>query len=244
MHDAHMHIDQYDGDSISEVIEQIEDRQLRSLCVSMDFASYERICTLAEGHPLLIPAFGIHPWHAGRTVTTRESIAAYVKDSVVIGEAGLDFHWVKGNHQEQLEVFRDLCSAAAEHRRPMNLHTKGAESEVLQALRDHGVHGSAVHWYSGPARLIEGFLSMGCYFTIGVGLYHNYGIRELLRELPLERILFETDNPVGYRWLYSRDGMPCDLRPILEKASAELGISPERLERITDRNFERYLGSS
>jgi TatD DNase family protein len=168
--DAHAHLDRY-ADRLADAIGQIEDHHILTVAVAMDVESYLESKALAERSPYLRATFGVHPWEAPRYRDDLTVLDEYLEETPMIGEAGLDFHFVedKSSHESQRVVFDYQCEWAAHLGKPMNLHTKGAEREVLDALRSHRLKGCIVHWYSGPRSLIDDYLALGCYFTVGVG---------------------------------------------------------------------------
>ncbi|MCF7933769.1 MAG: TatD family hydrolase [Spirochaetia bacterium] len=244
MVDAHVHIDQYEQATLDQVIGQIEDHRITTLCVATDQDSYTRTCEIALRSDLLIPAFGIHPWYAHRADLHSRETEISLARSPVIGEAGLDHCWVDdddGQYERQKQVFTYLCEYAAAERKPMNIHTKGAERQVLDILRSVGNDQVTVHWYSGPITLLRGYLDAGCFFTLGVELLQSPLIREVLRYLPADRILLETDNPGGYQWLYGRIGMPDDIFPVCAEAARIRGVDIEAFTEQLQLNWRASL---
>ncbi|MGA7828511.1 MAG: TatD family hydrolase, partial [Geobacteraceae bacterium] len=191
-----------------------------------------------------IPTFGIHPWEAARYADRLHELDRFLEETPVIGEAGLDFHYVtdKGQYPGQLKVFEYQCSWAQRLSTSMNLHTRGADHEVLEMLRRYGIKRSIIHWYAGPVSLIDTYLAAGCYFTVGVDVLNprkSPGIAEIL---PLDRILLETDNPDGYRWHAQEIGMPDLLLKILEKVAVIRGMSTSELEDRLWQNWQDFFG--
>ncbi len=236
--DAHAHIDWY-TDALYDALAQIEKHRILTMAVAMDVPSYLRTVEIARSSQYIIPTFGIHPWEAARYSGKLHELDVYLEQTPVIGEAGLDFHYVKdaGLYPGQIKVFEYQCSWAQRLCKPMNLHTKGAEREVLEMLERYGIEQSIIHWYSGPIGLIESYLDAGCYFTLGVDVLDPRKQPGILDVLPIERILLETDNPDGYRWLANEIGMPDLVFKILEKVSAAKGTSAEDLEKRLWRNW-------
>ncbi len=111
--DAHAHLDQY-GSSWPEVLEETRDLDILTLAVSMDPPSYERTRGLCADEPLLIPAFGVHPWRAPGWETRLAELDRYVDEAPALGEAGLDFHFVEdeGAYSPQREVFEYFLDAS------------------------------------------------------------------------------------------------------------------------------------
>ncbi len=241
--DAHAHLDWYVED-LDEALGQMERLRILTMAVAMDVPSYLKTLEIARSSPYVVPTFGIHPWEAGRYSDCLHELDPYLDETPVIGEAGLDFRYVKDRalYPGQIEVFEYQCEWARRLSKPMNLHAAGAEREVLESLRRFGIGGSIIHWYSGPSALVQSFLDAGCYFTIGVDVLNPGKSPGIAAILPLDRMLLETDNPDGYRWGAGETGMPELLLKILEKLAGIRELDAGELERILWRNWTAFVG--
>lgn len=239
--DAHAHIDWY-TDALTEAIGQIERHCILTMAVAMDVPSYLRTVEIARSCPRIIPTFGIHPWEAARYVDRLHELDGYLERTPVIGEAGLDFRYVKDSrlYPGQIKVFEYQCEWAGRLSRPMNLHTRGAEREVLETLNRFGIRGSVIHWYGGPVELIEPYLEAGCYFTVGIDVLDPRKRPGIAGILPLDRILLETDNPGGYEWLAHEMGMPDLLLKILAELAGIRGMTAAELEQRLWQNWREF----
>ncbi len=239
--DAHVHIDKYAG-QLNEALSQIAAHHILTVCVSMDIPSYLRAKEISASSKFLVPTFGIHPWEAEHYCKKLDLLDAYLEQTPIIGEAGLDFVWVSDRKLDpcQRAVFRYQCQWAQRLSKKMNLHTKGAEHEVLQTLSEFGLRGSIIHWYSGPLELIDAYLAIGCYFTIGVEILTSPVIEKIARQIPIDRILLETDNPGGYEWLTKRIGMPAILLDVLDKVARVKGTDPISFEAQLTKNWREF----
>lgn len=238
--DVHSHIDRY-TDKLSEALDQIEQNRILTISVAMDIESFIRATEISRLSKYLIPTFGIHPWEAPRYHRKLSALDQYLKLTPLIGESGLDFHFIKDAslYPYQQSVFEYQCSWAQRLSKSMNLHTKGAEQEVLNALRKYHIVCPIIHWYSGPIELIESYLQEGCYFTIGVEVLTSVSIQRIARMIPPDRLLLETDNPGGYKWINKIEGMPSLLLEVLAKVSELLEIDPFKLENQLNENWRQ-----
>jgi TatD DNase family protein len=237
--DAHAHIDHYTT-GLAEALAQISEHHILTLAVSMDVASYAKTIEIARYCKYLIPTFGIHPWEAFRYHDRLDEIEPYLKTTPLVGEAGLDFHWVedRSRYPSQMAVFEHQCAWARRLSKPMNLHTKGAEREVLEAIVSFNLVNPIIHWYSGPLELIGPYLGAGCYFTLGVEVLSSERIQEIARVVPADRVLLETDNPGGYEWLTKQVGMPAILLDVFAAVPRLKGIGPKDLALQLNQNWE------
>jgi len=242
--DAHAHLDQYDDTQVAQVLAELDAHRVLTLGVSMDPPSYARTCALAERSPWIIPCFGVHPWRAPDYAADLDALQPLIDASPLLGEIGLDFHWVEdaGAFPAQRAVLGRFLEQARAQDKIVNLHTKGAEAEILEALARHRVERAVVHWYSGPLDVAEALAARGALFTVGVELRSSALIQELARRLPLELLLVESDNPGGLAWLTGEQGTPAHLPGVLAELARLRGLPPAELGAALAQNFRRLVG--
>lgn len=220
--DAHAHVDRYD-DALESALGEITQSRILTISNSMDLPSYKRNLEIAERCGLVVPVFGIHPWNAPRYVDQLETVGSAIEQSPMLGEIGLDYHFVQDASQwaAQREVLEFFLVAARKQEKIVSLHTKGAEADILGLLDRHDIRRAIVHWYSGPLDVFHALVARGAYFTIGVEVLYSEHVRTIARELPWEGLLTETDNPGGLKSLAGTVGMPLVLKDVIQ-ALAEL----------------------
>ncbi|HEY1269282.1 MAG TPA: TatD family hydrolase [Candidatus Binatia bacterium] len=242
--DAHAHIDKH-GAELDAALEQIEERRILTWAVAMDVPSYLRTLDIAERCEWVKPTFGIHPNRAHEYADNLKALAPLIEQSPALGELGLDFHWVKEpeKYPAQKKVLEYFLAAAREQDKVVNLHTKGAEREILDLLERYAIRRALVHWYSGTEDILRALIDYGAYFTFGVELLTSDKIRALARAVPLDRIITETDNPGGLKWLTGEVGMPEVLTRVVEELGRVKGMKAEEMERRVEENFRRMMGA-
>ncbi len=242
--DAHAHLDHYTAAELPQVLGELRRRRIRTLAVAMDPPSYRRLRELAALSPWILPSFGVHPWRAPDYADRLEELTPWIRSAPFLGEIGLDYHWVQDAHAYPLQ--RRVLAHFLEHGRDkvMNLHTKGAEADILALLREARPARAIVHWYSGPWRIFEELLALGVYFTVGVEIHRSARIRELAAAIPEDRLLAETDNPGGLEWLTGVRGMPRHLVGVLEALAEVRGVDVASLEAQMARNGRALLGQA
>ncbi|MBW2366515.1 MAG: TatD family hydrolase [Deltaproteobacteria bacterium] len=243
--DAHSHIDKY-VEELDLALEEIRSNKIFTLAVSMDVASYERTKVIAQESEFVVPTFGIHPWEAPNFSDELGFLDSQIDETPIIGEIGLDFHFIKDStlYPKQRSVFQYFLEAAAKQGKIVNLHTKGAEKEVVEKLEEFRIPRSIVHWYSGPITLIERYLAAGTYFTVGVELLFSDNIRSILEAIPNDRLLTETDNPGGYRWLTQKVGMPSVMHNIIGEIARCRGMTESDVKSLVAKNSETLMSTS
>ncbi len=175
------------------------------------------------------------------TVDERVALARHPK-FVGIGETGLDYHYTADSAEVQKQSLRIHITAARETGLPLIIHTRGAKEDTLALLREHGegeVRG-VLHCFTEDLDMAEQAMALGFYISIsGIVTFRNAeALRDTVRQVPLERLLIETDSPwlapVPYR------GKPNEPRYVARVAEcvAELkGIPVAELAALTRDNF-------
>ncbi len=242
--DAHTHLDEYINYENGQILEHqalkdIEELQIKSLANSMDIPSYEKNLELSQRNELIIPSFGIHPWRAAYYEDSLDKLEPYIHNSEMIGEIGLDFQWTeKETFKSQVKVFEFFLDKIQKGTpKIMNLHTKGAEREIIQLLKKYRSERAIIHWYSGPRQELRELIDMGCYFTISVEVKYSDFIGNIAREIPLDKLLMETDNPSGEQWLSKETGMPRHITGVYKKVAQIRNMDPIELEQKVWQNF-------
>jgi TatD DNase family protein len=242
--DAHVHLDRYGDDDLDAALDEIVRHRIFSVGVAMDILSYERTREIARRCDLVLPTFGVHPWNAPQYAARLDDLAAPIADSPMLGEIGLDFHWVEdpATYPAQREVFEVFLAAAQAQGKIVNLHTKGAEHAVLTLLRRYDLQRVIVHWYSGPLDVLDDLIAHGALFTVGVEVMRSDQIREIARRIPADQLLTETDNPGGWEWLTGAKGTPALLKDVVHTLAEVRGMAEEALVRTVQANFVRLIG--
>lgn len=241
--DAHSHLDKYDDSLISQITDEINSHKICTISVAMDIPSYERISQLASKSLLITPAFGIHPWNASEYIGKMDELKPLIEKAPIIGEIGLDYHFVQdvSRYPAQRYVFEYFIKEARAQSKIVNIHTKGAEAEVLAMMGCYQIKKAIIHWYSGPLEILEKYLEQGYYLTLGVEILFSEHIQQVCRMIPDHLILTETDNPGGYQWLTKEPGMPSIVKEVVKKIAEVRESTPEQIEKAVWSNFKTLI---
>ena len=218
--DAHSHVDRYslvDEHSLESALAEIAQHRILTISNSMDLPSYGRNLEIGEKCDLVLPAFGVHPWTAPEYVDRLRDLSGAITLSPMIGEIGLDHHFVQdaAAYSDQRKVLEYFLSAAKEQDKIVNLHTKGAEQEALELLDRYDIRRVIVHWYSGPLNTFRELVARGAYFTVGIEVLYSKHVQAIARGIPLRQLLTETDNPGGPRGFIGVPGTPVLVRDVV-----------------------------
>lgn len=203
MIDTHCHIDEeaFDADR-EEVIARQQESGVEAMIVpGVNVASIETVLQVCRAHPgYCFPALGLHPedvktdWQEQLAIV-ENAIRAHHNELVAIGEIGLDYYWDKTFKEEQQEVLRRQLLLARELNLPVILHNREATEDIIRIVREVGGRG-VFHCFNGSRETAQQILDMGFYIGIGgVLTFKNSKLAEKLENVPLERILLETDAP-------------------------------------------------
>lgn len=218
------------------------------------------VAVLAKRHSEIHPAYGLHPWFtSGRADGWEQRLIEMLKadPKASVGEIGLD-RWIEGHDiDDQESVFRSQLELARELSRPATIHCLKAWGRLMDVLRSERIpeRGFLLHSYGGPAELIPELVNLGARFSISGYFAHARKAkqREVLRRVPIDRLLLETDAPDMQppdEWnrfpFVAPDGRPCNhpanIRAVYAFATEMFGISVEELADVVGRNFRELFG--
>ena len=254
--DSHAHIDgqEFDADR-EEVIERARAAGV-SLILNVGTGdphsgAFERAVELGKTHESVYTAIGTHP-HDARFYddAAEEKIKNLISHEHVIawGEIGLDFHYDNSPRDVQIEVFKRQLRAAHECDLPVVIHTREAEAEtidILQSEYEGADRRGVFHCFSGSMELANRAIEIGFMISFSgiVTFKKAEELRAVAKQVPLDRLLIETDcpylTPIPYR------GKRNEPAYVVEVARCLAGIHNVELEemgRITSENFNRFFG--
>ncbi len=236
--DAHTHLDSF-KENIDKAIEEINEKRIITIANSMDISSYEQNKKWGEKSEYIKPIFGIHPWKAGEFKDSLESLISYIEESPSIGEIGLDYVWAedKESFPRQREIFKFILEEGAKRNKFMTIHTKGAEEEIYESLKALNYNNVIIHWYSGNLDTLQKFIDLGCYFTVSVDLSSSSLSRKILKMIPIDKLLLETDGPDSLEWINGEYGWPKEIINVYKKAAGLKGIELMKFKDIIQQNL-------
>ncbi|MGQ9513351.1 TatD family hydrolase [Thermodesulfitimonas sp.] len=249
--DTHCHLDdeRYKADRAAVIERARAAGVTRLVTVGYDLASSRRAGELAAALPGVYAVVGVHPHDAaGVPLNYLEELRRLARAPrvVAIGEIGLDFYRDLSPRSVQREVFVAQLHLARELGLPVVIHCREAHGEVYEILRREAVGISGVmHCFSGGWEEAKRFLALGFYLSIAGPVTFTGARRpvEVVRQMPLERLLLETDAPylppVPHR---GKRNEPAYLIYTAQKVAAIRGISLEELAAATTANAVRLFG--
>ena len=258
--DTHCHLNfhSYRGDLAAVMRRAAAHGIQRMIVPAVDPDGCQEVLHLAESWPGIYAAVGIHPNSAFNFETaalTRLRAWAGHERVVAIGEIGLDYYRDKSPKHLQRQVFEKQLELASELDLPVIIHNRDAGGDVLAILEDWAPSLSGnlrggpgvLHAFSAGDAIAERALSLGFYlgFTGPITFKKAEGLRALVKRVPRERLLIETDapflTPSPYR---GKRNEPAYVRYVNAKLAELHGISADEMARQTTANAERLFGLS
>ena len=250
--DTHSHL--YDEAFYSEedvaVARAIEANVTKMILPDIDAATREAMFTLAERHPnTLFPTLGLHPTSVSNN--WKEEMDA-VESSLgnhkiyAIGEIGIDCYWSKEFLEQQKEVFRAQLEIAHKSDLPVIIHSRESTELIINILKEykHLPLRGIFHAYSGSVETYHELQKLGDWY-IGIGgvlTYKKASIAETVKNIPLERIVLETDSPyltpVPHRGKRNESSY---IPHIAEKLAQQKETAIEEVAQITTANAKRLF---
>lgn len=230
--DAHSHL--------SDFAERLlADAPVRTVFSCATPEECRRAAALAARFDHVHTSCGIHPWHVA--ADSWDTMRPWLEEAAVIGEIGLDSVWCSSDPALQRQLFERQLAFACERQRPVVLHTKGQEGEVLAMIR-HYPNTYHVHWYS-CRDYLDDYLALGCYMSVGPFPSLDPAVAAVAAHTPADRLLIETDGIDAVRWATGEDHVDYlqAFDRIAEDIAALRGSSAEAVQAQADANLQRFL---
>jgi TatD DNase family protein len=216
-----------------------------ALTISTTLAGFPGVLEVARSQPNLWCTAGVHPDERrdGREAGVEELVALAADPKVVgIGETGLDYFRIEGDAGWQRERFRVHVRAARACGKPLVIHTRESAADTLAILEEEGAAevGGVMHCFTESAEVAEAAMRLGFHISFsGIVTFKNaQALKEVARQVPLERLLVETDSPylapVPHR---GRTNEPAYVRHVAEEIARLKGVPLEAVAEATTRNF-------
>jgi TatD DNase family protein len=250
--DSHCHLDfpDYAG-KVDDVVARARAAGV-GVCVSIgtELKRFPGVRAVAEAHDNVWCSVGVHPHESEKELL--DDAAALIAEAahpkvVAIGETGLDYYYEHAPRTPQKANFRSHIAAARETGLPVIVHTRDADDDTIEILRDEMAKGEftgLIHCFTGTQRLADAALELGLYISVsGIATFKNSAaLRDVIKTVPMNRLLVETDAPylapVPHRGKTNEPAFVVHTAAML----AELkGVSAAELATATTENFFRLF---
>ncbi|WP_164215611.1 TatD family hydrolase [Virgibacillus sp. YIM 98842] len=250
--DTHVHLNarQFFEDR-DETIQRAFDAGVKYMTVvGFDAETIPLAIEIAEQYETIYAAVGWHPVDAidmtDKDLDWIEELSVHPK-VVAIGEMGLDYHWDKSPKDVQKEVFRKQIRLAKKVNMPIIIHNRNATTDIIEILQEEDAKtiGGIMHCYNDSVDYVKACLDMNFYISLGGPVtFKNATLpKEVAKEVPLDKLLVETDAPFLAPHPYrGKRNEPAYVKLVAEKIAELRGSTPEEISEITTNNARKFFG--
>ncbi len=247
--DSHCHLDKLDltqyNNSLAAALEDARAASVEHiLCVCIDLEHFNDVLQIAMQYPNVFASVGVHPTEIIAQEPTVDELIKLSQSPKVIafGETGLDYYRDDSNQLIQQERFRHHIRAAKATGKPLIVHTRQAQDDTINILKEEGADsiGGVLHCFTETWEMAQQAIALGFYISFsGIVTFQNAkALKEVARQVPLERMLIETDAPylapVPYR---GKTNQPAYVKYVAETIAALRGITFAEVAEQTTQNF-------
>jgi TatD DNase family protein len=244
--DSHCHLNFPELQSnIEEIRASMADNKVgHALCISVTLKDFPQVLALAETYSNFYASVGVHPDYEDEPPFTVDDLVKLANHPkvIAIGETGLDYFRLTGHLEWQRERFRTHIRAAIQSDKPLVIHTRSASDDTLRIMREENAHhvGGVLHCFTESLEVALHAIDLGFYISFsGIVTFKNATmLKEVARQLPLDRILVETESPylapIPYR---GKINQPSYVKHVAEELSRIKNIPYDDVVASTTANF-------
>ncbi|MEY3884089.1 MAG: hypothetical protein RIS87_1422 [Pseudomonadota bacterium] len=235
--------------NLPAIKQSMQDNEVgHALCISVTLPDFPQVLALAENNDNFYASVGVHPDYENIEEPTVEGLLALANHPkvVAIGETGLDYFRLTGDLEWQRTRFRTHIRAAIACGKPLVIHTRSAAEDTLRIMREENAQqvGGVMHCFTENLDVAMQAIALGFYISFsGIVTFKNaQSIKDVAKQVPLNRMLIETDSPylapIPYR---GKTNQPSYVKHVAEEIAQLRGISFEEISAVTTENFFRLF---
>ncbi len=243
--DTHCHITNSYYDNIEKVIENAKNNKIvKVINNSSSPEDIKEVIDISKRYKNVYCALGYHPESIGEiTEDDMDFLERHLSEATAIGEIGLDYHYGKENREAQIRLFESQLALAEKYHLPVIVHSRDATEDTIISLKKFPNLKGSIHCFSGSLEVANIYIKMG--FKLGFGgvvTFKNAKIKEVIKSIPDESILLETDSPyLSPEPVRGTKNEPMNVLHIAKFIAEEKGISLEELSKITEKNVSELF---
>ena len=235
--------------NLPAIKQSMQDNEVgHALCISVTLPDFPQVLALAENNDNFYASVGVHPDYENIEEPTVDGLLALANHPkvVAIGETGLDYFRLTGDLEWQRTRFRTHIRAAIACGKPLVIHTRSAAEDTLRIMREENAQqvGGVMHCFTENLDVAMQAIALGFYISFsGIVTFKNaQSIKDVAKQVPLNRMLIETDSPylapIPYR---GKTNQPSYVKHVAEEIAQLRGISFEEISAATTENFFRLF---
>lgn len=247
--DSHCHLDRINldryGGQLTEAIAAANARGIQQmLCIGISLENIQAVIDIANAHPRVVASVGVHPCDVKEGAASADQLIHWASQPkvVALGETGLDYHYETESKELQHDSFALHLRVGKQIGLPVVVHTREAKDDTLALIKEHGSleHSGVLHCFTEDWEMAKAALDLNYYISIsGIVTFKNAEqIRDVVRHIPLDKLLVETDSPylapIPYR------GKPNEPKYVLEVAQFVADIKGMHLEDFAAQTTENF----
>jgi len=246
--DTHAHIEQIE--SLDQaLIEAKAANVIAIIGVGSDYESNQKVLELARIYKdFVYPALGLHPWNLEISEIDRnlEFIESHIDKAVAIGEIGLDYHKRLRTRVEkdlQQRVLKQVLTIAKRYNKPVIIHSRYAWRDSFSLVEEAQLEKVVFHWYTGTSSVLRDIVSQSYFVSATPAVEYHEEHRRAVKEIPLERLLLETDSPVIYQRgsEFEYESRPADVLRTLKGVASLRQVSEAEIAEVTTDNALKFF---
>jgi TatD DNase family protein len=236
--DTHCHFDMFPNPE--QLIKSCEEKKIIVIGMTNLPSHFKIGIQRVSNYKYIRLALGLHPLLATQHKDEIKIFKENVFKTSYIGEVGLDFSKEGINtKKEQIKSFRYVLGEITNSKKIISIHSRRAEQEVLELLKEYRIQNAIFHWYSGPIKTLYEILEQGYYFSINTSMISSTNSKKIISNIPLDRILTETDAP--FVQFKGRPSNPEDVKEVIKYLAVINKLSYDFLEKQIYSNFNQLI---
>ena len=246
--DTHAHIEQIE--SLDQaLIEAKAANVIAIIGVGSDYESNQKVLELARIYKdFVYPALGLHPWNLeiSEIDCNLEFIESHIDKAVAIGEIGLDYHKrLRARVEKDLQqrVLKQVLTIAKRYNKPVIIHSRYAWRDSFSLVEEAQLEKVVFHWYTGTSSVLRDIVSQSYFVSATPAVEYHEEHRRAVKEIPLERLLLETDSPVIYQRgsEFEYESRPADVLRTLKGVASLRQVSEAEIAEVTTDNALKFF---
>lgn len=233
--DTHFHLDKYREHR--DLYKEINSLKQYTLCVTNSPGIYLSCQSMYTETKYVKFALGMHPLEISEPKRCIYEFDHCFSSAKYLGEVGLDYSKDAPPREKQLVVFSHIIQKQATANKLISIHIHGAEEDAIRILSEYIGQKRIIHWFTGSTENLVELVNLGCYFSLNASMVRSVDRCDILKSIPLERILVESDGP--YTKVGGRKYTPALLKKTYMVIGSAIGI--QNLEELAYHNFARLL---
>lgn len=251
--DAHCHLTELSDEDLASTLKRAHENQVQYLvAIGAGYGFEDNLKTLeiAKAHDNIFCALAMHPHDAkdlnDDNFAILERLCSTETKVKAIGEIGLDYHYMNSDKDVQHTVLARFCELAKTVKKPVVIHDRECADDCVDAMRTHQMQdvGGMVHCFSGSWDLAKKYLDLNFYVSFtGIITFKNaHELRDVVKNVPLEKMLIETDSPfltpIPHR---GKRNEPAFVKHVAECVAEVKGLPFEVVANTTTENAHRFF---